>query len=210
MPRPRVHDPDAVLDAVEALVARSGPQAVSIRAVSAAVGVSNGAIYHTFASRGGLMGQAWLRAGQRFLAMQTVLVDQALAGDDAILAVTAAADAPVAFAEQSPDAAALLWDVRRDDVLADGPPDDIAAALRDLDRHLISLMVRLAVAMWDRKDGAAVDVITACIVDLPTALVLHRGRLGNRTAREHLHAAVRAVLDVGPPPPDHRRPDHRR
>ena len=58
--------------------------------------------------------------------------------------------------------------------------DRIAAALRDLDRLLIALMVRLAVAMWDRKDAAAVDVITACIVDLPTALVLQRqGKLCN-------------------------------
>ncbi|KMO78514.1 TetR family transcriptional regulator [Mycobacterium sp. BK558] len=208
MPRPRVHDPDAVLDAVEALVARAGPQAVSIRAISAAVGVSNGALYHTFTSRGGLMGQAWLRAGRRFLAVQTALVDRALAGAGAAEAVAAAADAPVAFAEQSPEAAALLWSVRRDDVLADAPPDDIAAELRDLDRLLIALMVRLAVAMWDRKDAAAVDVITACIVDLPTALVLQRGRLRNPTAREHLHAAVRAVLDVGPPP-EHRRQGRR-
>ena len=208
MPRPRVHDPDAVLDAVEALVARAGPQAVSIRAVSAAVGVSNGALYHTFISRSGLMGQAWLRAGRRFLTVQTALVDRALAGADAAGAVAAAADAPVAFAEQSPEAAALLWSVRRDDVLADDPPGDIAAALRDLDRLLVALMVRLAVAMWDRKDAAAVDVITGCIVDLPTALVLQRDRLRNPTAREHLHAAVRAVLDVGPPP-EHRRQGRR-
>ncbi|KMO84958.1 TetR family transcriptional regulator [Mycolicibacterium chubuense] len=209
MPRPRVHDPDAVLDAVEELVARAGPQAVSIRAISAAVGVSNGALYHTFTSRGGLMGQAWLRAGRRFLAVQTALVDRALAGAGAAEAVAAAADAPVAFAEQNPEAAALLWSVRRDDVLADDPPDDIAAELRDLDRLLIAMMVRLAVAMWDRKDAAAVAVITACIVDLPTALVLQRGRLRNPTAREHLHAAVRAVLDVGPAPPEHRRQGRR-
>lgn len=205
MPRPRVHDPDAALDAVEALVARAGPQAVSIRAISTAVGVSNGALYHTFTSRAGLTGQAWLRAGRRFLAVQTALVDQARAGADAVVA---AADAPVVFAEQHPDAAALLWSVRRDDVLADDPPEDVADALRDLDRLLIALMVRLAVAMWDRKDAAAVDVITACIVDLPTALVLQRGRLRNATAREHLHAAVRAVLDGGPPP-EHRRQGRR-
>lgn len=204
MPRPRVHDPDAVLDAVEALVARAGPQAVSIRAISAAVGVSNGALYHTFTSRSGLTGQAWLRAGRRFLAVQNALVDRALTGADASDAVAAAADAPVVFAEQNPDAAALLWSVRRDEVLADDPPEDVAAALRDLDRLLIELMVRLAVAMWDRRDAAAVDVITACIVDLPTALVLQRDRLRNAMAREHLHAAVRAVLDVGPPP-EHRR-----
>jgi hypothetical protein len=30
--------------------------------------------------------------------------------------------------------------------------------------------------------------------------VLSRNRLGSATAREHLRASVRAVLDVGPPP----------
>src|SRR5689334_2657854 len=121
MPRPRVHDPDSVLDAVEHLAARSGPQAVSIRAVSAAVGVSNGALYHTCSSRNGLIGHAWLRAGRRFLALQTTLVDRALRPDSeasAVDAVVAAADAPVAFAERHPDSATLLLQVRRDELLA--------------------------------------------------------------------------------------------
>lgn len=51
MPRPRVHDPDRVLAAVESLAARSGPAAVTIRAVSEATGASNGAVYHGFGSR---------------------------------------------------------------------------------------------------------------------------------------------------------------
>jgi hypothetical protein len=59
-------------------------------------------------------------------------------------------------------------------------------------------MVRLAIAVWDRKDAAAVDAITSCVVDLPTALLLRRDRLGSATARAQLHAAVRAVLAVGP------------
>jgi hypothetical protein len=68
-------------------------------------------------------------------------------------------------------------------------------------------MIRLALHMWDRKDAAAVDVITSCVVDLPTALLLRRKRVGSATAREQLHAAVRAVLTVGPPPPRRRRSD---
>jgi AcrR family transcriptional regulator len=203
-----MHDPDVVLDAVEDLVARSGPSAVTIRAIGAAVGVSNGAVYHTFTSRGGLMGQAWLRAGSRFLAVQTALVDKVAAGSDAdgpIEAVVAAADAPVVFTEQYPGSSTLLLRVRREEVLADGVPDDVADELRSLDKLLVALMVRLAVAVWDRKDAGAVDAITSCVVDLPTALLLRRDRLGSATARAHLHAAVRAVLEVGPPPLRRRR-----
>jgi AcrR family transcriptional regulator len=198
MPRPRLHEPDRVLDAVESLAVASGPAAVTIRAISAAVGMSNGALYHTFGSRSGLMGRAWLRAGRRFLAVQNELVDQAQAPASAVLA---AAEAPVVFAEQYPDSSKLLLTVRRDELLDSDLPDEIATELNDLDRLLVGLMIRLAVNLWDRKDARAVDTITTCIVDLPTAILLRRDRLDNTTAREHLRAAVRAVLDVGPPPP---------
>jgi AcrR family transcriptional regulator len=203
MPRPRVYEPDRVLDAVESLAVASGPAAVTIRAISAAVGVSNGALYHTFGSRSGLMGRAWLRAGRRFLAVQNDLVDKALSttGLQApVAAVVAAADAPAVFAEQHPDSSKVLLTVSREELLDSDLPDDVAIELRDLDRLLVGLLIRLAVNLWGRKDARAVDTITTCIVDLPTAILLRRDRLANPTAREHLRASVRAVLDVGPPP----------
>jgi len=197
MPRPRVHDPDRVLDAAEALAVASGPAAVTIRAISAAVGVSNGAVYHTFGSRTGLLARAWLRAGRRFLAAQTASVDQEPSGVEAVLA---AADTPAVFAEQHPDSCRLLLTVPRDELLAPDLPDEIATEIRDLEATLVGLMIRLALNVWDRKDAAAVDTITMCIVDLPTAILLRRNRLGSKTAREQLRAAVNAVLDIGPPP----------
>ena len=203
MPRPRVHEPDQVLDAVESLAVASGPAAVTIRGISAAVGVSNGALYHSFGSRSGLVGHAWLRAGRRFLTVQNSLVDRALSETsprDPVAAVVAAADAPVVFAEQYPDSSKLLLTVRRDELLNSDLPDEIATELSDLDRMLVSLMIRLAVNLWDRKDARAVDAITTCIVDLPTAILLRRDRLASATAREHLRVAVRAILDFGPPP----------
>jgi AcrR family transcriptional regulator len=203
VPRPRVYEPDRVLDAVESLAVASGPAAVTIRAISASVGVSNGALYHTFGSRAGLMSRAWLRAGRRFLDVQNSLVDQALSatGPQApAAAVVAAADAPVVFAEQYPDSSKVLWTVSREELLDSDLPDGVAAELSDLHRLLVGLMIRLAVNLWDRKDARAVDTITTCIVDLPTAIVLRRDRWADPTAREHLRAAVRAVLDVGPPP----------
>src|SRR5581483_3355818 len=108
MPRPRVHEPDRVLDAVESLAVTSGPAAVTIRAISDTVGVSNGALYHTFGSRSGLMGRAWLRAGRRFLSLQGDLVEQSQAPAAAVLA---AAEAPAVFAEQYPDSSRLLLTV---------------------------------------------------------------------------------------------------
>ena len=195
-----MYEPDRVLDAVESLTVASGPAAVTIRAVSAAVGVSNGALYHTFGSRSGLMGRAWIRAARRFFTLQNALVDRAVADDDPQAAVVMAAEAPAVFAERSPDSSAVLWAVSREELLASDVPDDVAAELHELHRLLIGLMIRLADTLWDRTDARAVDAITTCIVDLPTAIVLSRNRVADPTAREHLRASVRAVLDVGPPP----------
>ncbi|OBF63672.1 TetR family transcriptional regulator [Mycobacterium sp. 852002-50816_SCH5313054-b] len=199
MPRPRVYDQDQILDAVERLAVQSGPAAVTIRAISDAIGVSNGAVYHTFGSRAGLVGCAWLRAGHRFLSAQGELIDAAPDGD-AVAAVVAAAEAPAVFAEQHPHSSQLLLTVRRDELLGSETPPEIATQLQDLDRLLVAAMIRLARAVWDRRDAAAVDVITTCIVDLPTAILLQRNRIHDQDARQRLRAAVRAVLAVGAPP----------
>ncbi|UXA05068.1 TetR/AcrR family transcriptional regulator [Mycobacterium sp. SMC-2] len=198
MPRPRVHDQDRILDAVERLAVQSGPASVTIRAVSDATGVSNGALYHTFGSRAGLVGRAWLRAGHRFLGAQGDLIDSAPEGDG-IAAVVAAAEAPAVFAATHPESSQLLLTVRREELLGPDTPPDVATQLRDLDRLLVEAMIRLARRLWDRKDAAAVDVITACIVDLPTAILLRHNRIDDPDARARLRAAVKAVLDAGAP-----------
>ncbi|MGV9414136.1 helix-turn-helix domain-containing protein [Nocardia sp. NPDC003693] len=198
MPRPRTYDPDTVLDAAETLVAATGPAAVTIRAVAAATGMSNGALYHTFSSRAELCARTWIRAAERFLSVQRELVD-AHRGDDTD-AVVAAADAPAVFAERFPASSRLLLTLRRDDLLTDPLPDHLTAELTALDRRLIELMKELAHALWGRRDARAVDTLTICLVDLPTAILLDRDRLADPVARTQLRAAVRAVLAVGPAP----------
>jgi AcrR family transcriptional regulator len=201
VPRPRVHDRDTVLDAAESLAVATGPAGVTTRAVAAAAGVSNGAIYHSFRSKGDLVAQTWLRAARAFLDVQSGLVDTALAeaGADPIHAVAAAADAPAVFFGLHPQSARLLLRVNRDQLLGEDLPADVAAELGALDRELIGLMMRLSLRLWDRKDAVAVDAITLCIVDLPTAILLSRNRINSAWARDNLKSAVRAVLADGPP-----------
>lgn len=195
MARPRVHDLERVLDAVESLAAQSGPSAVTIRAVGEATGASNGAVYHGFGSRGGLLAASWVRAARRFLALQDELVSAAPGPTDAVIA---AADAPVVFAERHPESSKLLQEIRHDALLDADLPADLSDQLRGTVTELVGLLIRLAGGLWDRRDAAAVDTITTCVVDLPTAIVLSRNRLGSACARDQLHAAVRAVLAVGP------------
>ncbi|WP_067686713.1 TetR/AcrR family transcriptional regulator [Nocardia jejuensis] len=196
MARPRTHDPDTVLDAAESLAVSAGPAAVTIRAVAAATGMSNGAIYHTFASRSELLARTWIRAANRFLSLQSELVDPHTGID----AVIAAALAPAEFADRYPLSTKLFFTVRRTDLLGPDLTDELRRDLDAPQRALITLMRRLSTDLWQRRDARAVDTITTCIVDLPTAILLERDRLADPTARAHLRAAVRAVLHTGPAP----------
>lgn len=220
MPRPRVHDPELLLDAAERLAVESGLAAVTVRALSGVSGVSNGAIYHAFGSRAGLVGQAWLRAARRFLDMQDEMVAVALrlgaTPEAAIDAVVAAADAPARFTVEQPMSGRFLLTVSRSELLghtdspadiragipADTPldlPEGLAADLQALDQRLTDLFVTLSRALWGHADRYSVEVIRDCVVELPNALLLRGRRAPDPAVRERIAACVRAVLALGPP-----------
>ncbi|BBY50011.1 putative transcriptional regulator, TetR [Mycolicibacterium arabiense] len=203
MPRPRVHDLEHVLDVAERLAVAEGPGAVTIRALSEATSVSNGALYHAFGTRAGLLGRAWVRAAERFLELQRTAVEQALGeadtDGDATEAVVAAALCPAWFLEQNPTSARFLLTVRREELLRSGDvPADVADELRRLDDALGAIFVGLALRLWDREDKRALALVRDCVVHLPTALLLRGNRIGDRAARDRLAAAVRAVLTIPP------------
>ncbi len=202
MRRPRVHDLDHLLDVAEALAVESGPAAVTIRALSELTSVSNGAIYHAFGSRAGLLGRVWLRGAQRMLTVQRGSVDDALATGTAVDAIVAAADAPARFLLDHPTAGQFLMIVSRRELLGSNDiPDALADDLRMLDSTLVELFVRLSTEMWNRADRTAVAVIKDCTVELPAALLLRGRRAPDASVRERLAAAVRGVLTLPPPPP---------
>src|SRR6476620_2886819 len=192
MPRPPVYDRAAMLDAAEQLAAEGGVTAVTIRAVSERAGISNGAIYHAFGSRGGLVGRAWVRAARRFLALQREAVDTE---DDPVRAVVAAADTPAVFSEQYPSSARLWLSIARDELIGEAP-SDVQADLRALESELRDMLIRLSIAMWDRKDAASVAVIEDCVVGMPTGLMLRRPMPPTADTRHRLAAAVQAILSV--------------
>ncbi|MFB4320508.1 TetR/AcrR family transcriptional regulator [Actinomadura sp. 21ATH] len=223
MARPRMYDPELIMDAAERLVAGSGPDGVTIRGLAAAAGVSNGAIYHAFGSLPVLLGRVWLRAAGDFLDLQETAVREAAESGGppagaAVDAVVAAADAPAVFALRRPAAARMLMSVNRERLLGPGLPDQLAADLLALDRRLLDLLKRLARGLWGRADAAAVAVITLCVVDLPTAAfrrpltapVTDEGATAvtpiDTDTRRRLEAAVRAVVTIPPAGRSGRRP----
>ena len=201
MPRSQVHAPDGVLDAAEELLVERGRAALTVRALAERSGASNGSIYHAFGSLETVAAAAWLRRAQRFLALQRGAVDDALATGDGRRAVQAAADAPARLAEEHPRAAELVVTLRRDDLLTDEVAPAVADGLRALDAALVDTLRLLARAVWNRADAAAVDVVTSCVVRLPSALLFDEIRTGQVRphTRAQLAAAVGAVLDCGPP-----------
>lgn len=206
MPRPRTHDLEQLLDAAERMAVDSGPAAVTVRALSEATSVSNGAIYHAFGSRPGLMGRVWLRAAQRFLDLQRAAVDSALtagaSSEPAIEAVVSAADAPAEFLLQQPVSGRFLLNVPRQELLGTGEiPEDIAGKMRRIDLSLAELFTTLARGVFDRADREAVTVVRDCVVELPTALLLRGRREPDPAVRRRLAAAVRAILAEPLPPP---------
>jgi AcrR family transcriptional regulator len=192
MPRPQVYDRDAMLDAAEQLAVEGGVTAVTIRAVSERAGISNGAIYHAFGSRGGLVCRAWVRAARRFLTLQKQAVD---AEADPVRAVIVAADTPAVFSEQYPQSARLWLSIPRDELIGDAPAE-VQAELRALEAELRDMLIRLSIAMFDRKDAASVAVIEDCVVGLPTGLMLRRPMPPTNDTRRRLAAAVEAILSV--------------
>jgi AcrR family transcriptional regulator len=201
MARPRVHAPDAVLDAAEELLVERGRAQLTIRALAERSGASNGSIYHSFGSLETVVGAAWLRRAHQFLTLQRAAVDEALAAGEVRGAVQAAADAPARLADDDLRAAQLLVALQRDDLLTDAVAAPVAEDLRALDATLAATLRRLARAVWDRGDAAVVDVVTVCVVRLPAALLFGEIRTGHvhPHTRAQLAAAVAAVLDCGPP-----------
>ncbi|OSC39874.1 hypothetical protein B8W66_15370 [Mycobacterium decipiens] len=171
--------------------------ALTIRALTKATGFSNGAIYRTFGSRGGLIGRMWIRAECRFMALLKSLVAQAQDPFDAVLA---AAEASIHYPERYPQSAAVLFTVRREEALTKPISPEASEQLCALDHELAQIISRLTMDLWKRTDAAAVDLVSACILDLPKWIALRSTRYAKPIVREYLRAAVRAVLEVGPPP----------
>jgi AcrR family transcriptional regulator len=206
MARHRTHDLDRLMDAAERIAAESGSDAVTVRALSQATSVSNGAIYHAFGSRAGMMNQVWLRAARRFLELQRDAVDNALAASpapqNAIEAVVAAADAPAEYLIRHPISGRFLLTVNRAEILDRGEiPVEVAIQSDALDKALTTLFIRLSRSVWNRADHESVAAIRDCVVELPTALLLRGRRAPEPAVRERLAAAVRAVLTLTPPEP---------
>lgn len=197
MARPRIHDEDMLLDTAEQLLLED-PSALTIRALAQRSGASSGTLYHSFHSRTELLGRMWLRGARMYLELQEAAIEEVLgdgeAGRERAAAATVAASLTLLrFSAERPATANLLVSFKRDSLLGSDLPEELVQALRGLDAELLEQMKRLARSLTGRADRRTVDIVAACLVDLPSAFVPGRRPRVADTERL-LEAAVRGVL----------------
>ena len=207
MPRQRVHSVDDLLDVAERLVTDGDPAGLTLRALAAGAGASNGTIYHAFGSREELLARLWLRATARLgTLLEDAVRDPAASGPDAVVA---AALAPVALTRKHPASARLFFAQRSDQLFSAELPGELTAALTTGRRRFGELLATLAERVWARRDRPAVEAIATCVVDVPGGIVrraLLEGRPVDATSERRIEAAVRAILALPLSPPARRAP----
>ncbi|MBO0768148.1 MAG: TetR/AcrR family transcriptional regulator [Solirubrobacterales bacterium] len=215
MARPRLHTVDDLLDVAEELVTTADPAGLTLRALAAKSGASNGTIYHAFRSKEELLARLWLRATARLGDLMLEAVNSAGDGEDrGERAVVAVALAPARLVREHPASAQLFLGQRSDQLFngADLAPE-LLEEIADQHKRFIGALAMLANAVWDRADGIAVEAIATCVVDIPGGLLRRRlleGR-GVDTATEcRIKAAVAAVLAIPLDPPRKKKQGDRR
>ncbi|MFW0785155.1 TetR/AcrR family transcriptional regulator [Gordonia sp. CPCC 206044] len=199
MGRPRRYDIDELLDHARRLWLAGGVTDVTIRALSAASGASNGAVYHAFGSRDGLLARVWAREAQGFLAFQRDQVTHALNEGGPECAFVAASLAPATYAENDAQGARVLLSAHLDDFITSELDDETRHRLRRLRADLGELLVELSSALWDRTDRTAVAAVQYGVVNLPGTLLLNGKDVADPVARHVLEQAVRGIAAAPPP-----------
>lgn len=208
MARQRLHSLDDLLDVAEQLVTNGDPAGLTLRALGASAGASNGTIYHAFRSKEELLARLWVRAAARLGTVMSDAVQGARPGrrdrSAARRAVIAVALSPVMLARRQPASAQLFFAQRRDQLFSAELPVEIVDELQAVQARFTELLVSLADAMWGRSDRIAVAAIAACVVDVPGGLLrraLLEGRAVDSATERRIEAAVRGILSVPLDPP---------
>ncbi len=184
------YDTAQLLDAATALVARSGPQAVTMSALAEAAGVPNGSVYHRFAGRSALLAEVWLRALESFQSGYLA----AVAAGDPYDAAAAAARHVVAWSAGNPELTAVLL-YSAADFGAAGWPEDAAARLSAGNRRTLRAVRTLARALG-ATTPADLERVTIAVLDVPYGIVRRHLRGGSKIPPYAADLAANCALAV--------------
>lgn len=183
MPRPISYAADQILDAVVRTAAEHGPKHTTIARIAARLGAPSGSIYHRFASRSALLGEAWLRAAEAF---QAEFVRR-LGADDAEAAGRDALAWFISFVRTERQQAQLLLLHRREDFLAAQWPASLKRRARELGALMNAALNEIARRLVGRADANTLRLLTFALAEAPLAAV-----------KRHLEAneAIPRIVDV--------------
>ena len=210
MARPRLHDPDSILDAALTVVLDHGAPEATIQAIAAESGAPTGSIYHAFGSREALLARMWVRAARR---SQERFLEAAEAPAEPRAAALAAAMSVFDFARERPGDARLLASMRREDLVGTAAEPSLVEELRQLNRPLENAIRDLASRLVGRADRGAREAVALATIDLPYGAVrrhLGAGRRPPGSLRTPLERAVGAAIDAVTRDGDHGERDSRR
>jgi AcrR family transcriptional regulator len=193
MPRPQLHDTDAMLDAAQNLLLAEGALGATVEAISAASGAPTGSIYHRFGSRDELVARLWMRAVHRSQASFLAALEEG----DPYRAAVGAAISIIEFCDEHPGDAQLLVAFRREDLLRAVPTGRLTEDLAELNRPVERAVVALAQRLYGRRTRAALERTLLCVFDLPYGAArrhLAQGEGLPRGLKADLEVAVGAVL----------------
>jgi AcrR family transcriptional regulator len=163
MPRPAKHNQADILGAAAKLVAKGGPGAATVTAISHAIGAPNGSIYHRFPSRDALLGRLWLQKASLY---QDRWVS-AMRDPDARKAGLHAALSMVEVAREDFEGARIMLLHRREDFLSDAWPFEMKKEAERLGAQVEASLGALTKRLFGRNTAAARQVTVFATVDLP-------------------------------------------
>jgi AcrR family transcriptional regulator len=193
MPRPRIHQPDTVLDHARDIVLERGARAATMEAIARTSGAPMGSLYHYFSSHDELLARLWVRAVRRSQAAFRAAAEH----EDPEQAALAAALSIYDFCVRERDDARLLMSLRREDLIQAELPPDLMQELKDLNRPVGHTLEQLSHRLYGRAQPHDLDRVLLATFDLPYGIArpsIIRGRTPPNHRRKLLKAAVLAVI----------------
>lgn len=191
MARPAKFTAESILNAAGTLIAGSGPGSATITAIGAAIGATNGSIYHRFRSRDELLGRLWLRKAAFF---QDNFAEALKQADARQAALDAALSLPRSVRADFQGARILLL-YRREDFLSDGWPSEMQTEAARLGRHIVDALADITRRLFGDNSEASRQTTTFAVLDVPFAAV--RRHVGaNEIPPQHVDSLIVAAFEA--------------
>jgi AcrR family transcriptional regulator len=196
VPRPRIHQPDTVLDHARDIVLERGVRAATMEAIARTSGAPMGSLYHYFSSHDELLARLWVRAVRRSQAAFRAAAEH----EDPEQAALAAALSIYDFCVRERDDARLLMSMRREDLMQAELSGDLARELKELNRPVRQTLEQLSRRLYGRAESEDIDRVLLATFDLPYGIARPyalRGRPAPKHRRKLLGVAIVAVISDG-------------